>query len=429
MRERALFFQAIEMSDSEQRNAFLDEACVGDQELRQRVDALLKASDRAGAFLDLPELESSQVPHRLDRVIESNREAGDQGSKDWECETAELPQGKDELLLELDFLEPATEPEILGRLAHYEILEVIGRGGFGIVLRAHDTKLARDVAIKVMMPHLATTSPPRKRFLREARACAAIQHPNVISVYSVEEEPSPYLVMEWVRGSTLQDLINQAGPLEVSEILPLAHQLALALEAAHGSGLIHRDIKPSNVLIDTSQPRRIVITDFGLARTVDDISLTRSGFIAGTPMYMAPEQANGSPVDSRADLFSLGSVLYIMVTGRPPFRASSSAAVMHRVIHTHPRAVREVIPNAPNWLCEVISKLQAKQPEDRFESSHELASLLAACQADLLQFGEVQAATRILPQLIPAAARHPMDRLQTPMTPQVPMPRAMPLSR
>src|SRR5262249_12183610 len=154
----------------------------------------------------------------------------------------------------------------LGRLAHYEILEVIGQGGMGIVLRAFDEKLHRVVAIKVMAPSLAATSPPRKRFLREARAAAAVRHEHVVDIHAVEEQPIPYLVMEYVAGETLQQMSDRIGPLEVPEVLRLGQQIARGLAAAHERGLIHRDIKPSNILLEKGAELRVKITDFGLAR-------------------------------------------------------------------------------------------------------------------------------------------------------------------
>lgn len=177
---------------------------------------------------------------------------------------------------------------------------------------------------------MAATSPPRKRFLREARSAAAIKHENIVQVYSVEEEPLPFLVMEYIDGETLRHKLDSSGPLEISEVLYLTRQIAAGLAAAHAMGLIHRDIKPGNILLEQGVERKVKITDFGLARAADDASLTRFGTISGTPMYMAPEQAMGKTLDHRADLFSLGSVLYQMACGRPPFRAPSTIAVLRR---------------------------------------------------------------------------------------------------
>ena len=275
-------------------------------------------------------------------------------------------------------------------LAHYEILEVLGSGAFGTVLKAFDEKLQRVVAIKVMAPELAATSPARKRFLREAQASAAIRHENVVSVYAVEEKPLPYLVMEYIPGQTLQQRLDEHGPLDLPSVLRLGRQIAEGLAAAHAKDLIHRDIKPGNILLETGVRDRVKITDFGLARAADDASLTQSGMIAGTPMYMAPEQALGHKLDQRADLFSFGSVLYQMVSGRPPFRASSTMAVLKRVAEDTPRPIREIIPETPQWLCDIIAKLHAKNPDDRYQSAREVADVLAACEAKLKAHGEMQ---------------------------------------
>ncbi len=269
------------------------------------------------------------------------------------------------------------KPDSLGRLGHYEVLATIGRGGMGVVLKAFDEQLHRNVAIKVMAPQLATNGMARRRFVREARAAAAVRNDHVIDIHAVEETNElPYLAMEYVAGASLQERLDKCGPLQVAEILRIGMQTAAGLAAAHAQGLIHRDIKPSNILLENGV-ERVKITDFGLARAVDDISLTQSGVIAGTPQYMSPEQARGEAVDHRADLFSLGSVLYAMCTGRAPFRASGSMAVLKRVCEDTPRPIKEVNPEIPEWLAQIVSKLQAKDPAERFQSAAEVADLLS----------------------------------------------------
>lgn len=279
--------------------------------------------------------------------------------------------------LNLQFLQPGLRPDSLGRLGHYEVLAVLGQGGFGIVFRAFDDVLQRVVAVKVLAPEMAASSPARKRFLREARAAAPIRHPNVVQVYAIEAEPVPYLVMEFIPGRSLQQMIDQTGPFDVIDVIDFGIQMARGLAAAHALGMVHRDIKPANILIEEGPERRVKITDFGLARAADDASLTQSGYVAGTPMFMSPEQAFGEAIDGRSDLFSLGSVLYNITTGRPPFRADSNLAVMKRVTEDTPRPIRELIPEAPEWLCMVIAKLHAKKPEHRFRSATELVDALA----------------------------------------------------
>jgi Tol biopolymer transport system component len=174
----------------------------------------------------------------------------------------------------------------------------------------------------------------------------------------------------------------------------LAVQIARGLAAAHAQGLIHRDIKPSNILLEQGTETKVKLTDFGLARAADDASLTQSGVVAGTPLYMAPEQAQGDPIDHRTDLFSLGSVFYVMLSGRPPFRAPSALAVLKRVCEDRPRPIREIIPEAPSWLCDLISKLHAKKPDKRFQTAQEVADLLARSPVEAGTKGGVPHAAR-----------------------------------
>jgi WD40 repeat protein len=206
-----------------------------------------------------------------------------------------------------------------------------------------------------------------------------------VDIHAVEDAgPVPYLVMHYVAGISLEDRINQGGPLEVKEVLRIGIQTAAGLAAAHKHGLVHRDVKPANILLENGI-ERVKLTDFGLARAVDAASLTQSGVIAGTPLYMSPEQARGEAVDHRSDLFSLGSVLYVMCTGRPPFRASGTMAVLRRVCEDTPRPVREVNPDIPEWLEAVVARLHAKDPAGRFQSAADVAEVLGQHLARLQQ--------------------------------------------
>jgi WD40 repeat protein/serine/threonine protein kinase len=247
----------------------------------------------------------------------------------------------------------------------------------GIVLRAVDEKLQRVVAVKVLAPQLAASGAARKRFVREARAAAAVTHDNVIAIHAVEDEGLvPYLVMQFVDGETLQEKLDRLGPLSLRETLRIGLQIADGLAAAHRQGLVHRDIKPANILLENGI-ERVKITDFGLARAVDDASLSQSGIIAGTPAFMSPEQASGDPVDHRSDLFSLGSVLYSLCAGHPPFRAATTVATLKRVCEETARPLREVNPDIPQWLDSLIAELHAKNPAERFDSASEVATLLS----------------------------------------------------
>ena len=285
----------------------------------------------------------------------------------------------------IETLSPTDDPAMLGRIGGYEVFGVVGAGGMGVVLKAHDRALDRVVAIKVLAPHLANSGSARQRFAREAKAAAAVIHPNVIAIYGVSNEESlPYLVMPFIGGSSLQRRLNTQGALPVAEVLRIGHQIAAGLAAAHSQGLVHRDIKPANIMLDDGV-ERVSITDFGLARAVDDASMTRTGVIAGTPQFMSPEQARGETMEHRSDLFSLGSVLYTMCTGRSPFRAETSYGVLRRITDDQPTAIREINPDVPAWLCQIIDKLLAKQPENRFESAEEVAVLLEECLAHVQQ--------------------------------------------
>ncbi|MEK6259835.1 MAG: serine/threonine-protein kinase [Planctomycetota bacterium] len=285
----------------------------------------------------------------------------------------------------VDFLEPSDDSAMLGRLGKYEICEVIGRGGMGVVLKGFQKELHRYVAVKVLAPHLATSGAARRRFAREAQATAAIVNPHVMAIHSVNANTKlPYLVMPFVACESLQQRLDQHGPLDVKDVLRIGMQAALGLAAAHAQGLVHRDVKPANILLETNVDR-VMLTDFGLARAVDDATLTRTGIIAGTPQYMSPEQANGDAVDHRSDLFSLGSVLYAMCTARPPFRAETTFGVLRRIRETPPRAIREINADIPEWLERIVMKLLSKDASERIATATEVASLLEQCLAHVQQ--------------------------------------------
>jgi eukaryotic-like serine/threonine-protein kinase len=304
----------------------------------------------------------------------------------------------------LDFLAPSDAPGSLGRLGSHEVTDLLGSGGFGIVLKAIDPALGRVVAIKVLAPQLATSAAARSRFAREARAAAAVVHDHVVAIHTVDSwNGLPYLVMPYIAGCSVQERVDRAGPMDVRETLRIGMQTAQGLAAAHAQGLVHRDVKPSNILLENGV-ERVKLTDFGLARAVDDASLTQSGVVAGTPQYMSPEQARGEPVDHRSDLFSLGSVLYFMCVGRPPFRADSTPAVLRRVCDEQPRPLREVNPEVPLCLAEIVARLQAKDPAQRIPSATEVAAIMGNFLS-ALQRGLPIEATRS--EHVPAPPRRP----------------------
>ena len=301
------------------------------------------------------------------------------------------------LELILRMLGPTDDPQMLGRIGSYEVVGVIGRGGMGVVFKAYEGALNRLVAIKMLLPHLAVSGAARKRFAREGQAAAAVIDDNVMPIYSVAEwQGVPYLVTQYSRGATLQKRIQDQGPLELKEILRIGMQTARGLAAAHAQGLVHRDVKPSNILLDGTVERAL-LTDFGLARAVDDASITRTGIIAGTPQYMSPEQTRGGSVDARSDLFGLGCVLYAMCTGRPPFRADSSYAILRMITDDEPRSIREVNPDIPEWLCLLISRLMAKSPDVRLGGALNVADLLEQCLAHVQQPTSVPLPASLVP--------------------------------
>ena len=276
----------------------------------------------------------------------------------------------------LDWLAPTDDPRMLGRVGSYEVLAVIGSGGMGVVLKALDPGLNRVAAIKVLAPHLAASDTARTRFSREAQAAAAITHDNVIDIYSVSEfDGLPYLVMPYARGPSLQDRLDRQGALPLVEVLRIGHQIGSGLMAAHEQGLVHRDVKPANILL-TDDVDRVLITDFGLARTVDDASVTNTGDIAGTPHYMSPEQACGGVIDQRSDLFALGSLIYTLCTATPPFRAETNYGVLRQITDSDPQPIHEVNPEIPEWLGGIVARLHAKNPDERFQSAKEVADEL-----------------------------------------------------
>ncbi len=295
----------------------------------------------------------------------------------------DIPPARIDARVILNWLAPTDDPEMIGRLGPYEIQGIIGSGGMGVVLKGWDRALRRFVAIKMLAPHLASGEAARLRFLRESRAAAAVVHENVVAIHGVSEAGGlPYFVMPYSRGESLQKRLDRVGPLAVEEILRIALQTARGLAAAHAQGLVHRDVKPANILLDEGV-ERVLLTDFGLARAVDDATLTRSGVIAGTPQYMSPEQIRAETVDTRADLFSLGATIYAMCTGHAPFRAESTYGILRQITDTDPAPIADSNPEIPEWLGHIVTRLLAKEPAQRFSSARELAELLEACLANL----------------------------------------------
>jgi serine/threonine protein kinase len=315
-------------------------------------------------------------------------------------------------------LAPPQAADELGRLGGYRVLEVLGCGGMGIVFRAEDVQLGRAVALKVMRPELGASGSALPRFLREARAMAAIEHEHIAAIYQAGEERGvPFLAMQFLRGETLEARLRRAGRLSPGEVLRIGREVAEGLAAAHERGLVHRDVKPSNIWLEDDPltpppplPRRgegekdkpqlpplssvgeggggvrggrVKLLDFGLARQVrDSAHVTREGAIVGTPAYMSPEQARGAALDGRSDLFSLGCVLYRLCTGVVPFAGSDVVATLVAVATEPAAPPRQLNPEVPPRLSALIEQLLAKQPGDRPASASAVADALAALERD-----------------------------------------------
>lgn len=335
----------------------------------QKTPQVLRSAESSGGLLT----------SRLLKVARQSTAGGKEG-----VETAEQPQFEFDASEDLgphayameSLLDPPKHPEMLGRVGKYDVEKIVGSGGMGIVFKAHDTELNRPLAIKVLAPHLASNGIARRRFAQEARAAAGVLHPNVIAVHGVNNEgKTPYIVMPYVAGPSLQALIEQNGPLPEIEIVRIALQIAAGLSAAHAQGLVHRDIKPANILVEP-EVNRVLITDFGLARCEDDASLTRTGWLTGTPNYMSPEQTRGERPDQRSDLFSFGSLIYFLATGRLPFRADTPLSVLTRIQNEEPKPVRLLGASVSKTLEDIITVMLRKSPDDRFQTAAELHEVL-----------------------------------------------------
>ncbi len=252
------------------------------------------------------------------------------------------------------------------RILQYEVVEVIGRGAMGIVLKAFDPRLARTVAIKLLAPELLSSEAARQRFTHEARCAAALRHEHVVAIHTVDElDGVPFLVMEYVHGKSLAELLEQGRTFSIREIACIGRQTALGLAAAHEARLIHRDIKPDNILIE-EDTMHVRLADFGLARALDgDFHISRPGILIGTPNYMSPEQVDGAVLGPASDLFSFASVLYTLCTGRLPFLAETMSGLLHAVAELEPTPIRYLNPEIPSDLARVIERLHAKKPSDR----------------------------------------------------------------
>jgi serine/threonine protein kinase len=261
----------------------------------------------------------------------------------------------------------------------YELEELVGTGGMSSVYRAHDRLLERDVALKVLHQQFVADTDYVERFRREARSVAQLSHPNIVTVIDRgEQDGRQFIVFEYINGENLKALVEREGPLSEQDAVRLALQIARALGFAHDNGLVHRDVKPQNVLLNGDGQAKV--TDFGIARSLDvKGGLTQTGTVMGTSDYIAPEQARGSRVDAQSDIYSLGAVLYELLTGEVPFPGDNFVAVAMRHINEPPPSVRERRPDVSPRLDALIRRAMAKEPRDRFGSMDELCAELSAC--------------------------------------------------
>ena len=345
------YHSALEL-DSNEQSEYLAKACDGDDDLRQQVASLLREKTSAENLLDQPVLDAAR-----------------------------------------SLIEPTGPPKPApgSRLGPYQIEAPIGSGGMGEVFLAHDTRLHRTVAIKILRPE-SIADPSRKgRFLQEARAASALNHPNIVTLYDISSDKgTDFLVLEYVPGKTLKDLITPAG-LPLSEILLYGVQAAGALAASHAAGIIHRDIKPANIMVTPQS--QVKILDFGVAKLTErtiggaedetGTQCTVPGVIVGTVSYMSPEQTRGDSVDARSDIFSLGCVLYQAATGRLPFQGPSALSIMHEIAAANPPAPSTIRSNLPTEFDRIICCALAKDKEQRYGSATEFRDALQALQQEL----------------------------------------------
>mgnify|MGYP002622484345 CR=1 FL=1 len=354
-------FEAALALDGDERRSFLEQGCPT-PELRKQLEELLAAHDQAAGFLEEP-----PVP------LASKETIG-------KCLDTKKDRDPSPIASLLNCLERGDTPDFLGELSDYEIEGVIGRGGMGIVLKARDKKLRRTVAIKVLFPSMVAEAAHHRRLLKEAQSAAQISHPNIVTVHSIEEAATPFIVMEYVHGEDIQQRLKRCGRLPASDVVAIARQIADGLAAAHRHGVIHGDIKPSNVLIDPARKAKIV--DFGLAQELST-HVPRDGQVAGTPQFMAPEQTRGTQVDQRADFFSLGCVMYAMCTGRAPFEGDSVTEVLRRVREASPARINQHQELVPESLEALINRLMSKDPADRPTTAEEICKRLDAIGSDV----------------------------------------------
>ena len=348
---RRLFLESLELDSPEARSDFLDRKCTS-IEVRQQVSDLLSAYESEGTF--------PEAAHELDPTASFRGEDSDAD--------ADLTQPPDSSGFEQQLYHQS-----LGRFGDYELLEKIAQGGMGVVYRARQISLDREVALKMILSSGLAGREEIDRFHIEAKAAARIDHPGIVPIFDVGCcEGKHFYSMGLIDGPSLAEKIK-SGSMEPRQAAALVKQIAAAIHVAHANGIVHRDLKPGNVLVD--QNGNAKITDFGLAKRVEgDSNLTTTGMVMGTPCYMPPEQAEGMPIDSSADIYSLGAILYALLTGGPPFGGLSQIETLIKVIHEEPVSPRKCAPAIPKDLELICLKCLEKDKANRYTSAIELAA-------------------------------------------------------
>ncbi len=375
-RVKAVLDRALELSRDE-LPAFLEQACAGDPELEAEVKALLEADRQTGGMLESPAAEYAAT--LLDKIREA-------------------PEG-------LARPGPA-RPGLTGRsLGPYQVIRRVGGGGMGIVYEAFDTRLQREVALKLLPREWSRDPAARERLVREARAASALDHPNICAVHDVGETEGGrmFIVMAYYEGETLERKLEQ-GSLTVEQALDFALQVARGLERAHEVGITHRDVKPANVMVTRHGEAKIL--DFGIAKIAGDAGLTHTGVSPGTPAYMSPEQASGDAVDHRTDVWALGVMLYEMIAGRRPFRADNAAGMIHAILHRQPEPLARWREGVPEALERTLERALAKDPGQRCPTMTHLRTDLESA-AGVTASRQVEAAGGLTPAGVSGTGRWP----------------------
>lgn len=332
----------------------------------------------------MPDQQPDKIPERTETHIPSGSDSSVQSNIDETSPQSAKRSSTSEQDFSIDggipFGPPANEGEV-GTFGRYRVLKPLGQGGMGAVYLAFDQRLSRKIALKVMLPVAAKNAMARDRFVREARAAGQINDDHVVAIYEADEyQGTPFIALQYLEGSPLDLYLKKKGNVSIDQAIRIGIETSRGLEAAHKLGLIHRDIKPANLWLEAPKGR-VKILDFGLARQAnEDVHITQSGAILGTPAYMSPEQARAEKIDHRTDLFSLGTVLYRLTTGEMPFKGSTTMSVLTSLAVDEPVDVRKLNPNIPDSLATIIHQLLAKNPDARPKSAAEVAKRLEAIQ-------------------------------------------------